>query len=155
MKGKFNFKLSVVGPINNVNLRSLMNRDYIIHYNSLGLNEIAQLLRQTDIFLYSHLNPPCPNSVIEAISTGLPVVGFDSGSMSELCYFSKELLAEVSNDIFQRYEDFDYMQLADKIEKVIDEYEKFKEIALAYSQVYSFEVCGNKYVDVFNRILSN
>ncbi len=36
-------------------------------------------------FLYSaEVNPPCPNSVIESLACGLPVVGFDSGSLREL-----------------------------------------------------------------------
>jgi len=32
----------------------------------------------------AEVNPPCPNSVIEALACGLPVVGFNSGSIKEL-----------------------------------------------------------------------
>ena len=36
------------------------------------------------IFFLLELNPPCPNSLIEAISVGLPCIGFDTGSFKEL-----------------------------------------------------------------------
>jgi glycosyltransferase involved in cell wall biosynthesis len=32
----------------------------------------------------AEINPPCPNSVIEALASGLPVLGFDTGSLREL-----------------------------------------------------------------------
>jgi glycosyltransferase involved in cell wall biosynthesis len=36
------------------------------------------------LFLTMDLNPSCPNSVIEALAAGLPVVGFDTGSVGEI-----------------------------------------------------------------------
>ena len=36
------------------------------------------------IFLPLEINAPCPNSVIEAMASGCPIVGFDSGSLAEL-----------------------------------------------------------------------
>ncbi len=148
------FELHLVGPIPNQTLTPFFDRPYIRYHGSKTLAEIAVILKEQDIFIYSHLNPPCPNSVLEAISAGLPVVGFRSGAMAELCHFSTELLAYVSEDVFQQYEDFDPTKLAEKIVQCIDQFAEYKERALAYSHLYSFEECGAKYVKVFEEQLA-
>lgn len=153
LKEKFDFKLHVVGSIVNNLLKPLLNRDYVVEHGLKNMEEISSLLQVSDIFIYSHLNPPCPNSVVEAISCGLPIVGFNSGAMSELCFFSKDLFAYVSEDVFQKYEDFKTIALTEKIELCINNYEYYKNIAMENAHLYSFEECGKKYVDVFNKVL--
>jgi glycosyltransferase involved in cell wall biosynthesis len=149
----FNFEFHIVGPVVDESLKEYLKRDYIIYHGILDSAQVAQLLRKSDIFIYSHLNPPCPNSVIEAMSTGLPIVGFDSGSMKELCWFSNDLLAFVSEDTFQKYEDFNYNLLAEKLKKCIKNYSYYRTIALDHAYLYSFEECGAKYVEVFKKII--
>ncbi len=154
LENKISFELNIVGPIANPEIEKYFKRDYINLHGTIKLEQIADILRSTHIFIYSHLNPPCPNSVLEAISCGIPVVGFNSGAMSELCFFSSELLAEVSNDIFQEYKDFDFKKLAEKIIYVIENYDEYRNRALKNSQLYSFEECGKKYIEVFNNQLN-
>jgi glycosyltransferase involved in cell wall biosynthesis len=149
LKASFDFELVVIGPVVNPELELFLRRDYLAHIETLTLPEIAEELRKSDIFVYSHLNPPCPNAVVEAISCGVPVVGFDSGAMAELCFFSKELLAPVSHKVFQQYEDFDAHKLAEKILLAVQHYEHYQEMALSHSHLYSFEECGQQYLDLF------
>ena len=148
----FDFELNIIGPIVNDKLHDLINRDYINHLGNKDSNQIADLLREHHIFMYSHLNPPCPNSVLEAIASGLPVVGFNSGSMSELLHFSPNLLAEVSNDVFQKYEDFSVDKLKDKIMYCMTHFKKMKEVALVNASNYSFKDCGKQYQKIFQNI---
>lgn len=150
--GRFDFRLNIIGPVTHPEIEKMMDKDYIKLSGNKNLNEVASILRKSDIFLYSHLNPPCPNSVIEAISCGLPVVGFDSGAMSELLFFSKDLLAYVSDDIFQRYEDFDYRRLSDNICIAVENYEFYRKRSLEHSHLYSFEESGTKYLGCLKKI---
>lgn len=86
--------------------------------------------------------------MLEAISVGLPVVGFASGAMQELLTWQTDLLALVSDDVFQRYENFDAAKLADKISLCCQNLMFFRERALAHSHLYSFNECGRRYVEV-------
>ncbi len=56
----------------------------ISFYGPVSRRSIKKKLEGKKIFLNLETNPPCPNSVIEALSAGVPVIGFDSGSLKEL-----------------------------------------------------------------------
>ena len=146
-----NFELYVIGPVIE-QLQSLLDRKYVCHHAEMQHEDLADLLRQTDVFLYSHLNPPCPNSVIEAISCGLPVVSFDSGSMKELLPWSTELLAPVSEDLFQRYTDFNYRKLSVKMRFTIENYQEYRLRALDNSNKYPFDLCAERYVELLEKL---
>jgi glycosyltransferase involved in cell wall biosynthesis len=45
---------------------------------------IPELDRSAHFYFSAEINPPCPNSVIEALACGLPVAGFSMGSLPEL-----------------------------------------------------------------------
>lgn len=155
LEGEFPFELNVIGPVTDDSLDSLFDRDYINMLGDRDMMEVAGILRENHIFIYSHLNPPCPNSVLEAIATGLPLTGFNSGAMEELLPFSKDLLAYVSDEVFQSYSDFDYKKLAEKLKICVQDYDKYRDAAIANCKNYSFENCGNKYIEAFGRAEKN
>jgi glycosyltransferase involved in cell wall biosynthesis len=54
-------------------------------------NELAQMLRSSDIYITASENDPCSNSVIEALACGLPVLALNSGGHPELVQDRGEL----------------------------------------------------------------
>jgi glycosyltransferase involved in cell wall biosynthesis len=146
--GKFPFQLRLFGDVIKEDLLPYLKRPYIRHVPRISLKELGNELRGVHAFVYSHLNPPCPNSVIEAISSGLPVVGFDSGSMSELLWYQKDLLAPVSNDILQLYKDFDSHRLVEKIQLLLENYDFYLREARRRSRDLTIERTAAAYISV-------
>jgi glycosyltransferase involved in cell wall biosynthesis len=50
----------------------------------LPREQIPALARSAHLLFSADVHPACPNSVIEALACGLPVISFDTGSLSEL-----------------------------------------------------------------------
>ena len=88
---KNSYKLSIVGPIE----KKIKNEiDLLIDYYSLNKqvlflgevnqNDIVSIMQKHDIFLTTKIYDPCSNTIIEAMSCGLPVVFHNSGGNYEL-----------------------------------------------------------------------
>ena len=45
---------------------------------------IPEIMQSSHLFFSADLHPACPNSVIEALACGLPVIAFDTGAVKEL-----------------------------------------------------------------------
>ena len=147
-------ELVAVGNVLDPTLEEYLKRDYVLRIGPKNAQGVAQLLRTSDIFLHSQLNDNCPNAVIEAIATGLPVVGFSSGAMPELCSFSLNLLAGIPHKLFHTYEDFKWELLVEKIEFCVRNYDQSRKSAMKNIGLYNFEECGIQYIEVFDKQLA-
>jgi glycosyltransferase involved in cell wall biosynthesis len=72
---KINSVLSVNSVAKNLSVKFL---------GTVPREKIPHLIRSSHLMYCAEVNPPCPNSVIESLACGLPVIGFDSGSLKEL-----------------------------------------------------------------------
>ena len=65
-------------------------------------NKLKKILKKNKkyIFISLEMKAPCPNSVIEAINHGIPVIGYKQGSMREIIKKNqKGELLKVDNDL--------------------------------------------------------
>ena len=109
------------------------------------------LSKNRRIFFLLELNPPCPNSMIEAISAGLPCIGFDTGSFKELLSGAGKYIAYDAN--VWRLEKPDFSLIYDEIEEMIDKYDFYKEKSLEVSKKYDIEIIFNRYFQVIQKLV--
>jgi glycosyltransferase involved in cell wall biosynthesis len=70
----------------------------IVWQGPVAPDQIPQLMRTGHLLYASDLNPACPNSVLEAMACGLPVVGFDTGALPEIVVGGAGRLAAYGGD---------------------------------------------------------
>jgi glycosyltransferase involved in cell wall biosynthesis len=61
-------------------------------------DQIPQLDRSAHLLYSSDINPACPNSVIEALACGLPVIAFDTGALPEMVLGDSGLVVPYGGD---------------------------------------------------------
>lgn len=100
-----NSKLHIIGNIDHEECGGTN----IIYHGSSSLNEIKSVLRKCDVGLYLAKNDWCPNSLLEIIGAGIPIITTDAGGgATELanlipgCVICKgELIQELTPELAQ------------------------------------------------------
>ena len=101
----------------------------------LPSQEVAKHLKQHDIYITASRNDPCSNSLIEALSCGLPAVAMNDGGHPELIQQGGELFNS-RDDVLMA------------IDKVADNYEYYASHLLEFS----IEEVARQYYDFASRI---
>lgn len=97
--------------------------------------KMAAVMRSCDLFLNLSLNDPCPNVVIEALSSGLPVLYINSGGTPELVGNAGIAL---TIDTFR-----------DAFETVIDDLSHYKQLARQRAlSTFDINIIGRQYLSV-------
>ena len=81
-----NFSLTIIGPHTprlHPLIRKLQGNKRFAYKAAIEHTDIPQELSRYDIYVFSQLSA-CPNSVLESLAVGLPVVAYDRGGLKEL-----------------------------------------------------------------------
>jgi glycosyltransferase involved in cell wall biosynthesis len=84
--------------------------------------------RSAHVLFASDVMPACPNSVVEALACGLPVVSFDTGALAELVLGDAGRIAPYGGDAW-RLEPPDLETLAAAAAEVVEDNERFRRAA--------------------------
>jgi glycosyltransferase involved in cell wall biosynthesis len=95
---------------------------------------MAELFREHDIYITASKNDPCSNSLIEALTCGLPAVYLQSGGHPEIVkqagagFEAAEQIPELLEQLFGRYEAFQACISVPSIQEVSEQYLKVLEL---------------------------
>lgn len=118
-----NFKLLIIGDFS-WEVCEIPNEfskfTYLKFLGKIPNGDLPKYERSADVFLFTHLNPPCPNNIIEAMGCGLPICGVDDGAMKEITNQGKNsLLAGSSGDAFWQERKYDCEELAKNLDIIV------------------------------------
>lgn len=116
--------------------------------DSIPREQIPWLMRSSHVLFSAEINPPCPNSVIEALACGLPVVGFDTGSLSEIVRGDAGRLVPYGANEWKLQQP-DIPALANAALEVLEEQDRFRTLARARAEsVFDVEKMVEEYLKV-------
>jgi len=148
---KYKIELLVVGRVdrrtqNKFNQQTAFRIKFM---NTVPREHIPWLMRSAHLLFSAEVNPACPNSVIEALACGLPVIGFDTGSLSEIIHGDAGRLVPYGGDPW-KLENPDIPGLANAAVELLEEQARFRNSARDRAET----VFGlDKMVDEYLKIL--
>ena len=148
---KFKMELMIVGRVDRRTKNRLKHQTaFRIQFMDMTPRDhIPWLMRSSHLLFSAEVNPPCPNSVIEALACGLPVVGFDTGSLSELVQGEAGRLVPYGADPW-RLQTPDIPALAEAAADVLQDQPLFRKSARERAEA-AFDV--EKMVDEYLNVL--
>jgi glycosyltransferase involved in cell wall biosynthesis len=97
-------------------------------FDAVPREQIPSMMRSAHFLFSAEVNPPCPNSVIEALACGLPVVGFETGALPEIVKDYAGWLAPYGADQW-KLERPKFTALVEAATEVLEDQTRFREFA--------------------------
>ena len=108
---------------------------------------VPELMRSAHLLFSADVHPSCPNSVIEALACGLPVVSFDTGSLVELVTPDCGFIAPYGSNAW-KLEPPDVAGLVTGAENVLKDWPNFSAAARKRAEsAFGLDVMMNKYLE--------
>ncbi len=147
---KFKIELCVAGQVDRRTRNKLEHQTLFRTrlLDAIPREQIPWLMRSSHLLFSAEVNPPCPNSVIEAMACGLPVIGFDTGSLSELAQGDAGRLVAYNANPW-RLEKPDIPSLVEAAEEVLRDNERVRKSARQRAEsTFGLEKMTDEYLKV-------
>jgi len=130
LSARFPMEVIVAGRVDRATQEKIeMNSRVPVRFlGVLPREEIPNLARSSHLLYSAEINPPCPNSVIEALACGLPVVGFENGSLTELVTGDAGRVVPYGGDPW-KIEKPDLSALAEAAQEILQDQPRFRRAA--------------------------
>ena len=142
-------ELAVAGDVPAALKRRVDSAGLEIHW--LGVlkgEEIPALDRSAHMLFSTDINAACPNSVVEALACGLPVVSFDTGALREMVTPEAGCIAPYGGDPW-KLDLPDIHALADCAQQILSNQSSYRAGARSRAeQVFSLDTMVAKYLDL-------
>jgi len=127
---RFKVELTIVGRVDERTKNKLRTpMTFRIRFmDTITREQIPWMMRSSHLLFSAEVNPPCPNSVIEALACGLPVTGFYTGSLPELVQGEAGRLVPYGADQWKLKEP-DISMLAEAATEVLRNQPQFRKAA--------------------------
>lgn len=142
-------ELMVVGSVPaNLQISYLACGVDIIWKGLVKREAIPAIDRSAHLFFSSDINAACPNSVIEALACGVPVIGYDTGSLSELVTADCGAVARYGSDPWKLQKP-DIHALADAAQQALTHHAQKRAAARARAEErFNIERIADQYLRV-------
>jgi len=144
-------EIIVVGKVRNDDSESLCEIPGVRVMGQVKRERMPEIFRQADLFFCLEMFPPCPNAVVEALASGLPVVGYDTGALGELVGPEAGVVAAFGGDP-GRFERPSTDNIIHAINEVLSRRTEMAFAARARAEkMFSREMMVAKYLEVIER----
>lgn len=146
----YKIELCVVGRVDG------RTKKHLEHYltfrmrflDAIPREQIPWMMRSSHVLYSAEVNPPCPNSVIEALACGLPVIGFETGALAEIVQGDAGRLVPYGANPW-KLEKPDLPTLTEATREVLDEETRFRKAARDRAEaVFDVESMVDEYLQV-------
>ena len=140
--------IRIVGDLGRAEKEYLSNLPGVEIYGSVEREGMPSVYREGDIFLNLDINAACPNAVVEALATGLPVVGYRTGALPELVPPSAGKLVNYEANPW-RVEQPNIGKLSNAIKEVIKNQRQLSDGARKVAEVnHKLSIMVDAYIEV-------
>ena len=149
-KHELQIELVVVGKITDEH-RNRVEENTKVNINWMGSvprERIPEIDRSAHLLFSADLNAACPNSVIEALACGLPVLSFDTGALNELVIGDAGRIVSYGGDPWN-IDPPDVESLADAAIEILKDQPRFRKSAREQAEKnLGLEKMTKKYLEV-------